>query len=79
MLQMKCDVEEVGKQSQCLPVQRRGKGLRTESASVGFKEANAEEEKKQERLLKNPVLLYRRLNVKREACLPRYTPCEVQG
>lgn len=43
---MKCDVEEVGKQSQCLPVQRRGKGLRTESASVGFKEANAEEEKK---------------------------------
>lgn len=57
----------------------RGKGQRTESASVGFKEANAEEEKKQGRLWKNPVLLYKRLNVKGEACLPRYTPCEVQG
>lgn len=46
---------------------------------MGFKEANAEEEKKQGRLWKNPVLLYKRLNVKGEACLPCYIPCEVQG
>lgn len=29
--------------------------------------------------MKNPVLLYKRLNVKGEACLPRYTLCEVWG